>query len=230
MLAFREEGVYDRRLGSSDLPVSIFVPQKLEERYAYPLLVFLHSHGEDERQWLSQMMHLSRRNYIGLALRGPHRVVGKNGRPGYGWGRDRRSVSSIEDYALAAIDDVRSRFPINSRKIHLAGFGEGASLALQLGLSSSVQFSAIVAFNGWLPSFPLSLGFGPQRLRGLQTPRVLLGYGPSQNDDGEKSQEAFRLLDSAGLTVELRRYSSGARLSHAMLRDTDRWLMDWWNR
>jgi len=134
MLAFREEGVYDRRLGSSDLPVSIFVPQKLEERYAYPLLVFLHSHGEDERQWLSQMMHLSRRNYIGLALRGPHRVVGKNGRPGYGWGRDRRSVSSIEDYALAAIDDVRSRFPINSRKIHLAGFGEGASLALQLGL------------------------------------------------------------------------------------------------
>src|SRR5262245_7552782 len=93
----REEGVYDRRLGKDDgRPISIFVPQKFEARYAYPLVVFLHGHGEDERQWLSQIMHLSRRNYVGLALRGPHRVAGRNGRPGFGWGRDRRSSSSIE--------------------------------------------------------------------------------------------------------------------------------------
>jgi phospholipase/carboxylesterase len=226
----REEGIYDRRLGTDDdRPFSIFVPQKFEERYAYPLVVFLHGHGEDERQWLSQIMHLSRRNYVGLALRGPHRVVGKNGRPGFGWGRDRRSDSAIEDYTLAAVDEVRTSFNIDLRKIHLAGFGEGASLALQLGLSLHGSFAKIVAVNGRMSSSPMPLAFGPQRLRGLNRPRVLLGVAPEfPGDDGAKTKNAHRLLDAAGLDVELRSYPTGDRLTYAMLRDADRWLTDWW--
>jgi phospholipase/carboxylesterase len=226
----REEGVYDRRLGlGEDRKASIFVPQKLEDRYSYPLVVFLHGHGADERQWLSQMIHLSRRNYVGVALRGPHRVAGHSGRLGYGWGRDRRSASSIEDYIHTAVDDVRGQLNIDGRKIHIAGFDEGASLAIQLGLSMGGVFSKVVAINGGAPASPLPLGFGPQRLRGLQRPRILLGYGPkSADDDGADTKQTYRLLHSAGLTVELRRYSNGSRLSPAMLRDADRWLMDWW--
>src|SRR5262245_19965768 len=171
------------------------------------------------------MMHLSRRNYVGVALRGPHRVLGKNVRPGFGWGRDRCSTSAIEDYVSAAIDDVRSHVTIDPRRINLAGFGEGASVALQLGLTLAGRFSKIVAFNGWLPSSPLPLGFGPQRLRGLQRPRILLGHGP---EHVSKSMDAHQLLDAAGLAVDVRSYSSSNRLTPAMLRDADRWLMGWW--
>jgi phospholipase/carboxylesterase len=227
-ITYREEGVYDRRLGiHDDRPISIFVPQKLEERYAYPLVVFFHGHGQNESQWLSEMIHLSRRNYVGVALRGPHPVAGKSARLGFGWGRDRCSASAIEDYAQTAIEDVRSHVRIDPRRIHLAGFGEGASVALQLGLSLHGVFSKIVAFNGWLPNSPLPLGFGPQRLRGLQRPRILLGYGP---EDVEKSLHAHQLLDAGGLSVDVRSYSSGSRLTPAMLRDADRWLMGWWTR
>jgi len=227
-LTYRDEGVYDRRIGiDDDRPISIFVPQKLEERYAYPLVVFFHGHGQDESQWLSQMMHLSRRNYVGVALRGPHCILGRNARPGFGWGRDRCSTSAIEDYVTAAIDDVRSHVRIDPRRINLAGFGEGASVALQLGLSLSGRFSKIVAFNGWLPNSPIPLGFGPQRMRGLQRPRVLLGHGP---EDVSKSMHAHQLLDAAGLMVDVRAYSSGNRLTPAMLRDADRWFMGWWTR
>jgi phospholipase/carboxylesterase len=226
----REEGVYDRRLGKDDgRPISIFVPQKFEERYAYPLVVFLHGQGEDETQWLSQIMHLSRRNYVGLALRGPHRVSGRKGRAGYGWGKDRRSESDIEDYALDAIEEVRGSFNIDPRKVHLVGFGEGATLALQLGLSLHGSISKIVAINGGMPSSPMPLAFAPQRLRGLNRPRVLLGFGPEfPGDDGQKTRQIHRLLDSAGLDVEMRSYSTGDRLTHAMLRDADRWLTGWW--
>src|SRR5262245_48229102 len=213
-LTYREEGVYNRRLGvDDDRPISIFVPQKLEERYAYPLVVFFHGHGQDEGQWLSEMMHLSRRNYVGVALRGPHPIAGRNARPGFGWGRDRCSSSAIEDYTLSAIDDVRSHVRIDPRRIHLAGFGEGACIALQLGLSMSGMFSKIIAFNGWIPNSPLPLGFGAQRLRAIQRPRVLLGHGL---EDAEKTKHAYQLLDAAGLSVDLRAYSNGHRLTPAM--------------
>ncbi len=42
-----EEGVYHSHLDDDGkMPVSLFLPKAYEPRYPYPLLVFLHGHGE----------------------------------------------------------------------------------------------------------------------------------------------------------------------------------------
>lgn len=219
-----EEGVYHSQLDTDGkMPVSMFLPQSYEPRYPYPLLVFLHGHGEKETQWIDAVPSLSRRNYICIGLRGPHRVVGKDGREGYGWGRNRRCDGAIEDYVLTAVHETMRVCHIHSERVFLAGFCEGATIAYQLGLAFSEKVAGIIALNGWLPPGPLPLSRATVTAKSLN---VFIGHGTAnQVVPPHKADEAHRFFYSAGLPVEMRFYPAAHRLHPAMLRDVDRWLI-----
>ena len=51
----------------STLAHATFGPQHYEPQYAYPLIVWLHGRGDDERQLLRVMPHVSMRNYVAVA-------------------------------------------------------------------------------------------------------------------------------------------------------------------
>src|SRR5262249_14671671 len=53
-----------------ELPQCLLVPQHYERNYAYPLLVWLHDAGGDERELKKIMPLVSLRNYVSLAVRG----------------------------------------------------------------------------------------------------------------------------------------------------------------
>lgn len=223
-----EEGVYHGQLDEDGkMPVSLFLPQSYEPGYPYPLLVFLHGHGERETQWLNAVPSLSRRNYIGIGLRGPHAIVRKNRKRGYGWGRDRRCDGALEDYILAAVRETMRTCNVNPERVFLAGICEGAAIAYSMGLSFPDLFAGVIALNGWLPPGPLPLW----RTRELRSLSVFIGHG-TENDEVpvHKSQEAHRLLYTAGLDVETRFYPTDHRLDAAMLKDLDRWVMQCCNR
>ena len=73
---------FSNSVSESDWPVSIYVPERYEERYAYPLVIWFHSDANDEDQLEQFMGAVSSQNYIGLALRGntEHKSAG-----GYCW-------------------------------------------------------------------------------------------------------------------------------------------------
>ncbi|QDU63522.1 putative hydrolase [Planctomycetes bacterium Pan216] len=220
-----EEGVYHRRLEEENdrRPVALFLPQAYEPRYPYPLVVFLHGHGETETQWTNSIASLSRRNYIGISLRGPHAVNRQDGRRGYSWGRHRRSDGLIEDYVLAAIRQTMQSYNIHSERIFLAGFCEGATVAYRLGVMFPEKFAGMVALNGWLPSGRLPLG----RVRAAGNPRVFIGHAQENaHVPVQHAADAYRLLYTAGLDVTLRTYGAGHRLQPSMLRDVDHWLIE----
>src|ERR1700723_2350707 len=80
-------------------PLRTFLPTGYEPNYPYPLLVFLHGHGSSEEQVLRLAPKLSRRNYICIALRGPHAAGQRpDGRPAFSWGADGSSDATIEEY------------------------------------------------------------------------------------------------------------------------------------
>lgn len=219
----REEGVYDSQLDDDGkMPVSLFLPQAYEPRYPYPLLVFLHGHGENEKQWIDAVPSLSRRNYICIGLRGRQAVPRRDGKLGFGWGRNRRADSEVEDYILAAIRETMRACHIHSERIFLAGLGEGAAIAYQMGINFSDKFAGIVALNGSPPSGPL-----PFRCLMESELSVFIGHG-TQNKKvpPSKAQQAFQLLYAAGLKADLRFYPVDQGLHPAMLRDVDRWLMN----
>ena len=54
----------------SDFPHALFAPMHYTPGYAYPLIVWLHGHGGDERQLQRVMPSVSMQNYMAVALRG----------------------------------------------------------------------------------------------------------------------------------------------------------------
>jgi phospholipase/carboxylesterase len=223
-----EEGVYQSQLDpAGTMPISLFLPQAYEPRYPYPLLVFLHGHGEAERQWIDAVPALSRRNYIGIGLRGMRKVQRSDGAVGYSWGRNRRCDGLIEDYVLTAVRETMHVCHIHSERIFLAGFCEGASVAYHLGLSFPDKFAGIVAINGWIPDGPLPLSLAAHRAE----LGVFIGHGAhNRTVPVRRAREAYRLLASAGHPVRYREYPTDHWLSPAMLRDVDRWVLDECNR
>ena len=55
---------------AQDTTYALFAPLHYESGYAYPLIVWLHGRGNDERQLLRIMPQVSMRNYVAVAPRG----------------------------------------------------------------------------------------------------------------------------------------------------------------
>lgn len=219
----RQEGVYRSQLDEAgQMPMSLFLPQAYEPRYPYPLLVFLHGHGEQEHQWIDAVPNISRRNYICIGLRGFRPVHRADGQLGYSWGGNRRCDGMIEEYVLTAVQETMRVCHVHSERIFLAGFCEGASVAYHLGLSFPEKFAGIVALNGWLPEGPLPMvGRESQDELG-----IFVGHGTANRRVPiRKAREAYELLTSAGLDVDLRLYATDHWLCPTMLRDVDRWIL-----
>ena len=250
----------DRRTTpSSDAPVvpaplveARFVPRRYEPNYPYPLLVLLHGRGGDEQQLIEAMPAMSWRNYIGLALRGPERLVRRSPDPAYGWGpafarpdralgrpepamSDAETVRRIlrdeptdladvvERGVFSAVRDARRTLHVHSERIFLVGCGEGAAVAYRLGLSYPDRFAGVVSLNGWIPR-----AFRPLRnYPACRNLRVLVVHGEWNNRSPiDRARRDVALLRGAGLKVAFQTYPCANRLTSPMLSDVDTWLIN----
>ncbi len=205
------------------LPVRTFLPTGYEPNYAYPLLVFFHGHGGNEEQILRLAPKLSRRNYICIGLRGPD-VVGTrdDGRLGYSWGPDASCDAQVEDYVFRAVEQTRRHYHVHSERIYLAGICEGATLAYRLGLMFPEKLAGVIALNGCMPQN------GPLlRLPEIRQLKVFIGHGIANAVVPLSiARRNWRLLYTAGVSVEMHTYPATHRLHRDMLRDIDRWIID----
>lgn len=222
-----------------------YVPRHYEPGYAYPLLVLFHGRGGDENQLLRLMPRLSNRNYLAIALRGPQSArARRDGSLGYSWAQAARgarigegvatlarprtpqlseaSCDFLAEYVSQAVDEVRSRLNINTGRIFLVGYGEGAAAAYRLGLGMPSRYAGIVAVNGWLPRSNGPLVWIPQARR----IRVLIAHG--QNNKLvplSAADQAYRLLLTAGIDTSMHILDSGHRIHMQLLRLINEWLM-----
>jgi phospholipase/carboxylesterase len=218
------EGFYTSEVQAPQrLPVRTFLPTGYEPNYAYPLLVFFHGHGGNEEQILRLAPRLSRRNFICIGLRGPE-VLGtrKDGRLGYTWRLDGSADSLLEDYLLRAVEQTRRSYHVHSERIYLAGFCEGATLAYRLGLTFPERLAGVISLNG-----AMQRAGGPLlRLPEVRQLRVFIAHGIANAlVPLALARSDFRLLYTAGLSIELHTYPTTHRLHPDMLRDINRWII-----
>ncbi len=201
-------------------PVLTFLPTGYEPGYAYPLMVFFHHQGGSERQILKLAPRVSRRNYICLGLRGPHKTLKPDGAWGYSWeGED--ADGNMEEYVFGAIEDACLHYNIHPDRIFLAGFCEGAEAAYRLAFRYSERFAGVAGFNGQFPRC------GPLlRLPMARRVSVLMGHGIANALIPLcTAKQDYRLLYTAGLDVHLKTYVTTHRLHADMMRDLNRWAM-----
>lgn len=244
---------FDSTTGTAPLTEALFVPQRYEPNYAYPLLILLHGRGGDEQQMVRSMPALSWRNYVGLGLRGPDPVVRHGREDGYCWGPaflrpDRQppsrpakaeseiealkrrlqggspdAIEQIEDGVFTAVRRARRTLHVHSERLFLVGSGEGAAVAYRLGLSYPERFAGVVALNGWVPG-----GFRPlARLKSCRDLRILVVHGEwNARAPIQVARRTVSMLRAAGLRVAFQAYPCAHRLTTPMLADVDTWLIN----
>lgn len=217
---------YAGTVAESDWPVSIYVPERYEERYAYPLVIWFHSDANDEDQLEQVMSTVSSQNYVGLALRGNsvHESAG-----GFRWDASSLLFGSVPLLDLLHVTTCRLRraFHIHSERIFLAGAGHGADVALQTLIQRPDWFAGAVLLDPASKSDHLKA----DRLTGLRGKPVMVSVARScPHDSLARSVESVRLLRSAGARVDVELTTLPVDPGSNEARTIDHWIMGCINR
>jgi phospholipase/carboxylesterase len=207
-----------RPLARHDQPLCLLAPQHYERNYAYPLVVWLHDAGSDERELTQIMPLVSLRNYVSLSVRGTSPAGG-----GFDWSDGADAILAAETRVADAVASARQRYHVHRHRIFLAGRGAGGSMALRLALRWPDRFAGAASIGGCFPR-----GQSPLvRLDQVRRLRLLIMHcRDSQAYPVESVCEELALFHAAGMSVTLRQYPCDDELTTQMLRDLDVWLME----
>jgi phospholipase/carboxylesterase len=202
---------------------ALFAPLHYEPNYGYPLLVWLHGPRDDEGQLKRIMPLVSMRNYVAVAPRAP---VCPNAES-FGWSQPGDGL--LDHWAVAeqnvfdAIDAAQARFHIAPRRIFVAGFDTGGTMAFRLAMDYPHRFAGVLSICGRFPN-----GHAPlKRLSHARQVPIFLACGrDSRRYSTVDVCEHLRLFHTAGMNVSLRQYPCGHEMVPAMLADMDRWIME----
>ena len=131
-------------------PHRLFVPEHYEPGYDYPLVVWLHSDASCELELDNVMMALSSRNYVAIAPRANQKCRGND--RCFTWGDSQTDCNVAEDLLWDSVQAVSSSLSINTRKIFLAGFGSGGTMAQWIGLKYAKQIAGVISLSGSFPT------------------------------------------------------------------------------
>jgi phospholipase/carboxylesterase len=204
-----------------DVPYRTFAPIHYEERYAYPLIVWLHDSASSEQELPDIMPLVSMRNYVAIAPRGTCEDPQQRGQ--YDWRQTSDAIESAHSRINDCIELAKQRFNIHDRRVFLVGRGAGGTMAVRTAWNEPGNFAGIATLNGPLPSRLSPL----RRVNELRrVPCLLTTSRDSESYPSEHVCRDLRLLHTAGCTVALRQYPCGDDLTSNMLSDLDRWLME----
>ena len=213
-------------------PHILFSPMHYEPEYAYPLLIWLHGTGGDERQLMRIMPNISTRNYVAVAPRGlsiPQPIVPPSfdlsisailhrSKEQHDWILSDHNLAVFEQRIFDCIAVAQERCNIADHRIFVAGFGTGGTAALRLATLYPECFAGAAAFGGELP--PENRICPSWQM--TQSPSILLGIDESAPDHVCQLMEMFYI---AGLSAEVREYPDTKSLTSGMLQDLNRWMM-----
>jgi poly(3-hydroxybutyrate) depolymerase len=131
----------------------LFIPDSVTKEHPAPLLITLHGSGRDGKSLLVHWEVIAAKE--GIVLAGP------DSSDRAGWGSPQDGPVFLRDI----VDDVKSKAPIDDRRVYLFGHSAGAAFALQMGLIESEYFAAVAIHAGALEkgAYPL-IGFATRKI------------------------------------------------------------------
>jgi poly(3-hydroxybutyrate) depolymerase len=114
----------------------LYVPSTLKG--PAPLIIMLHGSGRTGVTLVEKWKDYAKKENI--------IIVGPDATNLRGWG----SPQDGPDYLRDLVEDLKSKYPINARRVYLFGHSAGASFSLHMGLMESQYFAAVAIHAGAL--------------------------------------------------------------------------------
>jgi phospholipase/carboxylesterase len=222
---------FDQEFGSAvakstagEHPATVFGPVHYERNYAYPLIVWLHGAGQNERQLVKMMPLISLRNYVAVAPRGTRRVDGASAaRQAFTWQQHGGEFDAAQQRVFELIEEARRQYNVNRRRVFLAGCDVGGTAALRMALAHPDRFAGVLSLGGTFPTGRAPLA----RLVEARRMPIFMAYGRDDAAFTDAAVEAqLKLFHAGGLQATLRQYPGNSLPGPQMLSDVDRWIMD----
>jgi len=216
-------------------PHRLFVPTGYEPRYAYPLVVWLHSDGSSEYELDSVMESMSVRNYVAVSPRA-HRMTKHNSRL-FRWGTNIADLAIAEDFVIDSVNEVSESLSIAPDRVFVAGFGTGGSVAQWLSLRHPHRFAGGISINGPFPKIKRALSHWKMA---KDVPVLFMQGSDSGSCAVEETVGAMKMAHAAGLNYRFVRFETeevrdestsyamglpSGSLDVEMLRAADRFMM-----
>jgi len=203
---------------------SWFAPLHYEVNYAYPLLIWLHSGGDSERQLRRIMPHISLRNYVAVAPRGTLEVPRRSGIGiGYRFVQTPDQVSQAQEKVLSLVEEAQRRFNVRTDRVFVAGYECGGTMAFRLAASRPSDFAGVISLCGPFPTHGAPLA---NLNSARQLPLFVASCRQGRFYPSGQVCDDLRLFHSAGMSITLREYPGEDSLCPSMLADVDRWIME----
>ncbi len=201
-------GMHALGLGS-DRDGFMYVPSTYSAERPTPLLVLLHGATQDSTLW-------SRATLAGVFDNPALIVVAPDSRERTwdlslgGYGPDVRFIDDALAFAFR-------KCKIDPARIALAGFSDGASYALSLGISNGDLFSALIAFS---PGY-----IAPARRKG--TPRIFVAHGTQDQilPIDQTSRSIVPELKEAGFNVHYEEFDGPHTVTVTEMTGAMRWFV-----
>ena len=188
-----------------------FVPTTYRADEALPLLLTFHGAGGDGYSSIQPYLNFAETAKV-VVLSPDSRESSWDRR----YGRFGADVSFIDN----ALSDTYLRCRIDRTKMAIAGFSDGASYALSLGLTNGDLFDEVVAFS---PGF-----VAPNVTRGK--PRVFVSHGTTDSvlPIATTSRVFVPKLKNAGYPVTYQEFEGGHRIPPTISDEAFQWLRNAW--
>jgi predicted esterase len=200
-----EPGEHPLELGG-DRDGLLVVPRQYRPTIATPLALMLHGAGGRARRF-STLLTMADAFGVLLLLPESREVT---------WDAIRGPFGPDVEFITRALDQTFTRCAVDSRKIAVGGFSDGATYGLSLGIDNGSLFTHVMAF---------SPGFSAAR-RPQGRPRIFISHGRSDNilPIDATSRRIVPALENAGYAVTYKEFDGPHAVPENIARDAFTWL------
>ncbi|MFJ2046401.1 alpha/beta hydrolase [Paenibacillus taichungensis] len=136
------------------LTYEVRLPSNYNTEQQYPVIFALHGMGSDEQDML-RLMEPLQSNFIIVAVRGP--IVQGSGYAFFQIKSIGNPVRELFDASVQGLQqlmvDLSAKYAIDPARRYIAGFSQGAIMAMTLSLIMGDAIKGIVAMSGYIPQF-----------------------------------------------------------------------------
>ncbi|MDB4898641.1 MAG: phospholipase/Carboxylesterase [Gemmatimonadetes bacterium] len=183
-------------------PTLLYVPPSYRPESAAPFMLFLHGATQSGRRFLDRLIPMADRYGVVVLVPSSEDVT---------WDAIRGGFGVDAEHIDHALDDVFDQCAIDAKRVAIAGFSDGATYGLSLGLINGDLFTHTMAFS---PGFIL-----PGARTGA--PKVFISHGRGDTilPIERCGRRIASALESNGYSVRFREFDGGHQLPADVLTD-----------